>query len=372
LQTDLDTIQFNDSSYDPDGTIVNYTWDFGDGNLSYERNPAHGYADNGSYVIVLTVRDDDGDSNEISQGIAVSNVIPCANFSYSKNYLQVHFIDESFDSDGFIINYTWDFGDGNISYERNPVHGYSSSGNYNITLAVKDNDGDTDNMEETINFETVPPVTKCIINPSSPDGLNQWYVSNVTICLNATDETGVNETYCKINGGNWSKYTDELNISDEGTYVIYFYSVDYMKNVEPIHKINISIDKTPPSSRIVAIPLEPDGHNNWYLGNITIKLSANDSISSVYRIQYQINGGNWQSYNNSSAIILSENGVHSLNYYAVDCAGNGEPVNMRSFGIDKNPPVTDIQYGASDGNLSYRYPVWGIRWQFVSIIIGSR
>jgi len=62
-------------------------------------------------------------------------------------------MDKSFDSDGFIINYTWDFGDGNISYERNPVHEYSSSGNYTITLAVKDNDGDTDNMEETINFE---------------------------------------------------------------------------------------------------------------------------------------------------------------------------------------------------------------------------
>jgi len=39
--TDLDTIQLNDSSYDLDGAIVNYTWDFGDGNISYERNPCH-------------------------------------------------------------------------------------------------------------------------------------------------------------------------------------------------------------------------------------------------------------------------------------------------------------------------------------------
>jgi len=174
----------------------------------------------------------------------------------------------------------------------------------------------------------------------------------VTICLNAADETGINETYCKINGENWSQYTGELNIADEGIYGIYFYSVDYMKNVEPIHKINISLDKTPPSSRIVAIPWEPDGHNNWYLRNITIKLSANDSISSVYCIYYQINGGNWQSCSNNSTIILSESGVYSLNYYAVDRAGNGEPMNTHFFSIDKNPPVTDIQYELSDGNLS--------------------
>ncbi len=350
--TDMDTIQFNDSSYDFDGVIVNYTWNFGDGNTSYEINPVHRYVNNGNYTVVLIVRDDDNGSDEISQDIIVSNIIPYANFSYSKNYLQVSFTDMSFDSDGFITNWTWNFGDGNISHAKNPVHEYSSSGNYTITLSVKDDDGDINGMGESIDFENVPPVTNCTLNPPSPDGLNRWYISNVTVCLNATDETGVNKTYYKINDGNWSGYTDEFNITDEGTFTIYFYSVDYLRNAESIHKINISIDKNPPSSIIAVVPQEPDGLNNWYLGNVTIELSANDSISSIYHIYYRINSGDWRSCNNSSVVILSESGVYSLDYYAVDCAGNEETMNENYFKIDKYPPVTNIRYKISDENLS--------------------
>ena len=54
-------IYFNgSSSYDADGTITNYTWNFGDGEKSYETNPTHIYALPGVYNVTLTVTDDDG------------------------------------------------------------------------------------------------------------------------------------------------------------------------------------------------------------------------------------------------------------------------------------------------------------------------
>ncbi|HEC77199.1 MAG TPA: PKD domain-containing protein, partial [Thermoplasmatales archaeon] len=73
------------------------------------------------------------------------NYAPTAYFSYlpSKptNLDRINFMDLSNDSDGIIVNWTWNFGDGNYSYEQNPTHQYTDVGTYNITLTVRDNDG---------------------------------------------------------------------------------------------------------------------------------------------------------------------------------------------------------------------------------------
>lgn len=52
-----ETVAFLDRSVDPDGEIENWTWRFGDGARSYDRNPAHAYAADGTYTATLTVRD---------------------------------------------------------------------------------------------------------------------------------------------------------------------------------------------------------------------------------------------------------------------------------------------------------------------------
>lgn len=62
---------------------------------------------------------------------------------------------------------------------------------------------------------TTPPVTTYIKTPAIPNGNNGWYVSPVQFELNATDlESGVKETYYRINGGTWQKneFPDSLNM----------------------------------------------------------------------------------------------------------------------------------------------------------------
>jgi len=146
--TDLDTITFADQSTDEDGEIVAWHWDFGDGTTSNEQNPTHKYADNGTYIVKLTVTDDKGATETAQKIIEVANVAPVAKFTYEPDKPKIR--EEikfnatlSFDDDGNIVNYTWDFGDGNISYEINPTHAYIKAGTYNVTLTVIDNDGAT-------------------------------------------------------------------------------------------------------------------------------------------------------------------------------------------------------------------------------------
>jgi len=69
-----DIIQFTDLSYDSGSSVVNWTWNFGDGNISYLQNPVHQYADDGTYNVTLTVMDDDGATNVTSKQITISKI----------------------------------------------------------------------------------------------------------------------------------------------------------------------------------------------------------------------------------------------------------------------------------------------------------
>jgi len=144
--TDLDNITFNASSSYDDGYIVNYTWNF---------IVNHRYDDNGIYDVSLTIKDNDGAVTSITKQINVSNVPPVANFSYSPlnptTQDIIQFIDNSYDLDGLIVNYTWNFGDGGISYKPNPSHQYADDGIYNVILTIKDNDGAITDITKQIN-----------------------------------------------------------------------------------------------------------------------------------------------------------------------------------------------------------------------------
>ena len=66
---------------------------------------------------------------------------PIANFYHNISGYEVSFIDASFDTDGFITAWSWNFGDGETSSEQNPVHEYAQSGTYDVMLTVYDNSG---------------------------------------------------------------------------------------------------------------------------------------------------------------------------------------------------------------------------------------
>ncbi len=158
--TDLDIISFNSTSYDPDGFIVNYTWNFGDGRIAYGRNVTHSYSDDGIYNITLTITDDDGARSKKVKKIEVKNVKPKAIFTYSpekpRQGEEITFdASQSFDADGNIISYEWDFeSDGVIDdYGKVVIHKYNKKGAYTVTLLVKDDDNTTDSFEMVINVK---------------------------------------------------------------------------------------------------------------------------------------------------------------------------------------------------------------------------
>jgi len=172
-------VQFNASgSSDADGTIVNYTWSFGDGGTGTGSTPWHRFATPGTYLVTLTVTDDDGATHTVTHPIqvGVTNIPPTAVFTYSPASPSVSDwvrfdASGSSDSDGSIASYVWDFGDGLPAGSGSVVyHRFTSAVTYFVTLTVTDDDGasNTASQPVPVGGTSQPPVASFTYVPLSP------------------------------------------------------------------------------------------------------------------------------------------------------------------------------------------------------------
>ncbi|MFQ5838746.1 MAG: PKD domain-containing protein [Thermoplasmata archaeon] len=166
-----EAVSFTDTSESYDG-IVLWEWDFGDGGTSSEKSPSHVYLSEGTYTVILTVGEGDGDVDSVAHDVPVGDSDPFADFSWSpmmpKVGESVAFTDESDSYDG-IVSWSWDFGDGGTSTDSNPVHVYEAEGTYVVSLSVSEADGDIDSRSYTIEVvSVVPPVASFTFDPPEP------------------------------------------------------------------------------------------------------------------------------------------------------------------------------------------------------------
>lgn len=152
-------------SYDPDGRIVFYLWNFGDGAAGSGPQAMHVYEEDGEYTVLLTVIDDRGISGSSSLMVQALNPLPSATFSYKpkswdsrvSKYIvgcneRITFDASESTDDGEIVAYDWNFGDGETAQDEVVEHHYPCAGTYNVVLTVTDDDGGKAKYVEALNI----------------------------------------------------------------------------------------------------------------------------------------------------------------------------------------------------------------------------
>jgi PKD repeat protein len=114
--------------------------------------------------------------------------IPVASFDYSpKNPLVGEEITfdaySSYDLNGEIVSYSWDFGDGNSAISEMVTHTYTETGEYTVNLIVKDNDGLTDFTQKNI---LVSPIAITHVSTIWQDEIDEMVVPYDLVELNFT------------------------------------------------------------------------------------------------------------------------------------------------------------------------------------------
>jgi PKD repeat protein len=156
-------VPFNgEASFDYDGTISKYAWEFGDGTSAIGANPSHAYSQPGTYTAKLTITDDAGRTatDTLKVTIELSQQKPVARLTgpYLATATRDVFLAslESFDRNNDPLTYKWDFGDGTTttSDSFNGVnHAYAEPGEYEVTLIV--NDGKEDSLPAKSNVKVL-------------------------------------------------------------------------------------------------------------------------------------------------------------------------------------------------------------------------
>jgi parallel beta-helix repeat protein len=160
--------------------------------------------------------------------------------------------------------------------------GYPDGTLYKIRISTEDFWGNigSDESYATFTVDNTDPLTTVYLNPASPDGDNDWYVSDVCITLVATDETsGIDYTMYMIDSGSWEEYVVPVTVSEDGEHTVEFYSVDNAGNEEAIGEVTFKIDKTVPT-----IDFTWDDENSLLIADV------DDETSGVAMVEFYVNG----------------------------------------------------------------------------------
>jgi PKD repeat protein len=345
-------IEFRDTSQ---GNVVLHEWDFNNDGIidSTEENPEHTYYIEGEFPVTLTVWNSAGLHNNITYTVTVKEIwepiaVALPEY-YGGNTLRVTFEGRySYDLDGNIVSYDWDFDDGTHSASSHPTKIFPEGDrSYDVTLTVRDNEGATGTTHCDVRIDfTVPPVTTVVYDIGHS---NDWHRTTQRVTLNAEDWTGVKHTKYKLNNNPFVTYPGPFLISQEGVHTLQFYSVDVYNNVEETKVDVIYIDKTPPTLDIM---LDVQEKNNWFVTPVTVTLQGDDTLSGLDKIIYKVDLSSWQTYNE---MLTFTDGQYRFWAYSVDNAGNNygseDPMYIN---VDTGPPHTTC-YFTGEGTEDRRF-----------------
>ena len=347
-------VYFNDSlALDIDGVIDRIQWDFGDGNTSEIIHPRHVFEKPGRHTVTLLVEDNEGC---VDKDIAIIVIGPYANPGPNRvtdEDAEISFDgSDSIDRDG-IISYTWDFGDGFISFHSGPIvsHIYETPGNYTVGLTIINRTGfatlgnckvwvcDITRPEAYITEDVIVrkgQIASLDASQSVDNGiivLYRWDFGDGNITT--TSSSWVNHIYRKM-----------------GNYNVYVTVFDSDWNWDFTSALVIVLDGDPPSVRVTYSGEVPLG--------TTAVFNASGSTDNINVTNFNWTFGDGTYLNRTNDPVAehryTEPGRYFITLLVTDAVGNWNATTFRIDVRDVNYPEPVINLSLMEkGNISEQY-----------------
>jgi len=155
----------------------------------------------------------------------------------------------------------------------------------------------TDNNDGVlvIGVDCCPPESEHTLDPATPDGENNWYVSDVEVTITAEDplcpdpcevgiETGISEIIYTINGveGSIPGASGSFILDQDGNNLVTYYAIDGVGNMEVAHTFTVAIDQTPPTVDLAHT--EYEGTSGWM---VDFEAITGEETSGMNRVEFK-------------------------------------------------------------------------------------
>ncbi len=352
------TISFTDGSTDSDGNIVSWLWEFETGRTrfynaqTYQRTVSHTFTKSGTYPVKLTVTDDGNLSNTYILDIVVKNNPPIPILSAFPNPVlsktQVNFFgNNSYDTDGNITKYAWDFGDGAILIQGNTTetHIYSKPGTYKASLTVTDNLGDSSTANLLINVTNRNPVARITYTTLTVKAPGSLTFNGDT----SSDEDGLIASYSWSVSNTVVASTPNatINFAKEGSYVV---SLTVTDDFGATNTISVTVTVTPPDNILPISILTVDKNsgviNDTFIFNVS---NSTDPDGSIILYQLDFGDGTSTQFVNTAPIshVYKTVGAFTAKLTVTDNR-NGVSLetsnSVQIITINNQPPVASFSY----------------------------
>ena len=276
---------------------------------------AHLFAVDGEYTVVVTLNDDDGGTvvatriviSDTTAPLVASTVQPTPNANGWNNSP---------------VTVGWDVTDSLTPIDSrigcDPVTRSTDTSVSGVSFTcTATSAGGSTSLTETVKLDQVAPNLSGV--PTTAANGNGWYSAPVTIDWSCDDA---------LSGINGSCPADST-LNSEGAAVSASASIaDNADNNTNTTSDPVKIDLHAPTTSALTLP-------EWNNATVTVLLAASDGLSGVDVTRFVVDGGGVQS---GSSVLLADEGVHSVEFWSVDFAGNVESSHVVTVRIDRDAP----------------------------------